>query len=90
MLPFALVVLSLGLSVVFLRLLKSLYAPFLFSSLFWFLFLLQFLGCIAEVQIHVILIGRNIFRDQFSKIHSKNNENVMLFWTSNLTFENLS
>lgn len=41
--------------------LKSLYAPILFPV---FLFLLQFPGCIAEIQIYIILIGRNLIEEQ--------------------------
>lgn len=65
--------------VVFFHLLKSLYALILFLGLFLFFFLLQFPGCIAEVQIYIILIGRNFFREQFAVIHSKTHENVTLF-----------
>lgn len=87
-LPFALVLPAQGPLVVFFHLFKSLYALILFPGLF--LYLLQFPGCIVEVQIYIILIGRNFFREQFSIIHSKGHENITLFWTSNLTSENLS
>lgn len=56
-LPFALVLPTQSPVVVFFHLLKSLCALILFPGLF--LYLLQFPGCIAEVQIYIILIGRN-------------------------------
>lgn len=72
--PFGLLLLTLGPSYK----LKGLYVPILFLVLFC-LFLLQFPGCIAQIQVYVISLGRNYFGKQFSIIYSKGHENVYYF-----------